>query len=563
MADNIDVTPGLGKTIAADEISSVLFQRIKLTMGADGVNEGDIGSTNPLPVTGTIGITGTIPVAGNVASGSSDAGNPIKIGARYNSTLPTFTDGQRGDLQIDSRGGLQIIVTDKDGTGGAAVGSQGANILTNTNGLQTRSTMYGQFDDVSPGAMTEDRLGIQRLSANRNAYTTIRDGAGNERGLNISSGGNISVDAVTAITNALPSGTNTIGAVNIASGQTIAVTNAGTFVVQATIAAETTKVIGTINVAASQTIAVTQSNSANLLARIQGISAEGASPSQPVTIGGVGWTDGLSHGLTTTANGLNYSGNGILAAGLVGQFDDTSPTTITENQFGNVRMSNNRNLYVTFRDAAGNERGVNVDSSNRMTVAGNMNLTSIASTATDAGNGASSAGTLRVTVASDSTGKIGLNAGSNLIGTVGLNNGTNAANIDSSNRLHVKIANEDDGSVIGRVYLVDSTNSNRVNIDSTGSIQTYQPSTTPTQTSVAGSATTVAILVSNTARKGATIYNDSTAILYLKLGSTASTTSYSIQMAGGGYYEVPFGYVGAIAGIWASATGNARITEFV
>lgn len=51
--------------------------------------------------------------------------------------------------------------------------------------------------------------------------------------------------------------TKVIGTVNVSAGQTIAVTNTGTFATQATLAAETTKVIGTINVAASQTIAVT------------------------------------------------------------------------------------------------------------------------------------------------------------------------------------------------------------------------------------------------------------------------------------------------------------------
>lgn len=53
--------------------------------------------------------------------------------------------------------------------------------------------------------------------------------------------------------------TKIIGTVNMAAAQTIAVTNAGTFAVQAaaTLAAETTKIIGTINVAAGQTIAVT------------------------------------------------------------------------------------------------------------------------------------------------------------------------------------------------------------------------------------------------------------------------------------------------------------------
>jgi hypothetical protein len=81
-------------------------------------------------------------------------------------------------------------------------------------------------------------------------------------------------------------------------------------------------------------------------------------------------------------------------------------------------------------------------------------------------------------------------------------------------------------------------------------------------TSVVGSATSVTLLASNGNRLGATVYNDSTATLNLKLGATASATSFTIQLAAnGGYYEVPFGYTGVIDGIWASATGNARITE--
>lgn len=82
-------------------------------------------------------------------------------------------------------------------------------------------------------------------------------------------------------------------------------------------------------------------------------------------------------------------------------------------------------------------------------------------------------------------------------------------------------------------------------------------------TSVASSATTVSLLASNASRKQAAFYNDSTQILYLKLGATASTTSYTVQIPAGGYYELPgvTVYTGAIDGIWASANGNARITE--
>lgn len=45
-----------------------------------------------------------IPVEGNVAAAASDSGNPVKVGGVYNSTLPTYTNGQRGDIQLDAKG---------------------------------------------------------------------------------------------------------------------------------------------------------------------------------------------------------------------------------------------------------------------------------------------------------------------------------------------------------------------------------------------------------------------------------------------------------------------------
>lgn len=84
---------------------------------------------------------------------------------------------------------------------------------------------------------------------------------------------------------------------------------------------------------------------------------------------------------------------------------------------------------------------------------------------------------------------------------------------------------------------------------------------TGTQTSVASSASNVTILASNTSRKGATIYNDSTAILYIRFAATATTSNYTVQIPSGGYYEVPFRYTGIIDGIWSAANGNARVTE--
>lgn len=48
----------------------------------------------------------------------------------------------------------------------------------------------------------------------------------------------------------------------------------------------------------------------------------------------------------SVTNGGNTIGTGIAAAGLMAQLDDTSPTTITENQFGNLRIAPNRALLV-------------------------------------------------------------------------------------------------------------------------------------------------------------------------------------------------------------------------
>ena len=88
-------------------------------------------------------------------------------------------------------------------------------------------------------------------------------------------------------------------------------------------------------------------------------------------------------------------------------------------------------------------------------------------------------------------------------------------------------------------------------------------SSTGTITSVAGNASSVQLLVSNASRKGAYFYNDSTATLYLALAGSASTTAYTVQIPGNGFFEIPTSpvYTGAVYVIWSSATGNCRITE--
>lgn len=84
---------------------------------------------------------------------------------------------------------------------------------------------------------------------------------------------------------------------------------------------------------------------------------------------------------------------------------------------------------------------------------------------------------------------------------------------------------------------------------------------TGTSSNIASSVTNVTVFASNSSAKGRTVFNDSTANLFLILGATASATSFTIKIAAAGYYEVPYSYTGQVDGIWDVANGFARITE--
>lgn len=91
---------------------------------------------------------------------------------------------------------------------------------------------------------------------------------------------------------------------------------------------------------------------------------------------------------------------------------------------------------------------------------------------------------------------------------------------------------------------------------------TDQTASTATRSSVAASLVTVTLLAANSARLGATIYNDTlTGLLFLALGAGATTTDFTLRMLPQSYYEVPFDFVGIITGVWSVADGSARITE--
>lgn len=60
------------------------------------------------------------------------------------------------------------------------------------------------------------------------------------------------------------------------------------------------------------------------------------------TFNGTTWDRGRS-----IINATDSTGVGIVSAGLVAQLDETSPNAVTENQFGNLRITPSRALYVS------------------------------------------------------------------------------------------------------------------------------------------------------------------------------------------------------------------------
>lgn len=72
------------------------------------------------------------------------------------------------------------------------------------------------------------------------------------------------------------------------------------------------------------------------------------------------------------------------------------------------------------------------------------------------------------------------------------------------------------------------------------------------------------LLAANSERKGCIIFNNSPAILYVALSSTATTSAFSYRLVPNATLELfaEKNYVGLISGIWASnSSGRAVITE--
>lgn len=118
-----------------------------VTLTADGRVPVDVDMAAEGIATSDNQTNGNQKVQGNVAAGAADSGNPVKVGAIYNSTQPTFANGQRTDLQSDTRGNLKStlfanntntpVIFSADNADAVAVSA-----TANKMGLLSRNTVF-------------------------------------------------------------------------------------------------------------------------------------------------------------------------------------------------------------------------------------------------------------------------------------------------------------------------------------------------------------------------------------------------------------------------------------
>jgi hypothetical protein len=147
MADNTTLNTGVGgDVIGTDDIGGVKFQRVKLIVGADGTNDGDVASGNPMPISAaSLPLpTGAATAANQAPAYTEDAAsvaNPIgiQVVARRRDALAgeTTTDGDVVAINSTDKGELYIKHVDNVnigtmpnvviGAGANAIGKLAAN----------------------------------------------------------------------------------------------------------------------------------------------------------------------------------------------------------------------------------------------------------------------------------------------------------------------------------------------------------------------------------------------------------------------------------------------------
>lgn len=261
LIDNIVFTED---TAASGGESGVPVLAVRRDAASSGVSaDGDfanlsVDSTGALRVTGGGGGT---QYQEDAAHSSGDTGTMSLAVRRDANTSLVSADGDYAPLQVDSAGSLKVAIISGAGSGGTSATDDAAFSVASGSG----TPIMGLADETSPDSVDEGDVGVVRMTLTRALHVNLRDSSGNE----LSAGAQYAEDAAhttgdlgtmmltvrkdTAAATAgtdgdyQPPTTDASGRLHVNVGNTVnvashAVTNAGTFAVQATVAAGATNI---------------------------------------------------------------------------------------------------------------------------------------------------------------------------------------------------------------------------------------------------------------------------------------------------------------------------------
>ena len=318
MADNVTLnTMSGGSVVGADEIAGAQYQRVKVILGADGTNDGDVASGNPMPVAGTV--TANAGTNLNTSALALETGGNLATIAGKDFATQTTLAALNGKVTACNTGGVVV-------TSGA---------ITETNSAAIKTAVELIDNAISGAGFNVTQQGGVAVSLN----TGVRD-AGTQR-VTIATNDLVPISAASL---PLPTGAATETTVNslLKPASTLA---AVTTVTTCNLAAETTKVIGTVRMASGGVAS--------------GSIASGAVASGAIATGAI--VDALADDATFTIASSRVFPTGLLA-------DETSTDSVDEGDVGIPRMTLDRMAIVTTRPSATGEgydvhRNIDVDES--------------------------------------------------------------------------------------------------------------------------------------------------------------------------------------------------------
>lgn len=112
MADNVSITAGSGTNIASDDIGGVQFQRVKMTVGGDGTNTGDLAGRQVSAATDVAAYVDPRPYRSIFSITPAISTTPAYTSGDYLGTVNTVSNAAR----FSGGGGVITSVTVLDKT---------------------------------------------------------------------------------------------------------------------------------------------------------------------------------------------------------------------------------------------------------------------------------------------------------------------------------------------------------------------------------------------------------------------------------------------------------------